>query len=139
MYPDSNRTMQTPQTKVEVRVRYTDCDPMGVAHHSVYPVWLEIARTELLREYGVAYGDLEAQGIYFVVARMDLRYRQPARYDDVLRIMVKEVLADKPSRIKVDHQYEVRRENELLATASTTLVCVGQNKKPRAIPHGVLG
>ena len=48
--------------EVPVRVRYVECDPMNVAHHSVYPVWLEIARTDLLRRRGNAYRDLEVAG-----------------------------------------------------------------------------
>ena len=73
--------------EVEVRVRYCECDPMNVAHHSVYPIWMEIARTELLRQCGAAYRDLEASGIFFVVARLSVRYQKSAHYDDVLRIV----------------------------------------------------
>ena len=120
-------------------MRYTDCDPMSVAHHSVYPVWLEIARVELLRLHGVVHRDLESQGIFFVIARMSLKYRRPAKYDDLLWIHVWEVVKKKDQRIKVEHEYEVRRDNELLATASTTLVCVDVDGKPRAIPDGSLG
>ncbi len=59
-------------------LRYAECDPMNVAHHGSYPIWLEIVRTELLRQQGVRYRDLEAKGTYFVVVRMSLRYRRPA-------------------------------------------------------------
>ena len=73
--------------EVPVRVRYVECDPMNVAHHSVYPVWFEIARTDLLRRRGNDYKDLEAAGVFFVVARMSLRYHKPAKYDDELLII----------------------------------------------------
>jgi acyl-CoA thioester hydrolase len=122
--------------EVEVRVRYSECDPMNVAHHSVYPVWMEIARTELLRQRGVAYRELEARGVYFVVARLGVRYRKPARYDDVLRVIVQGL----PSAgVKVDHEYEIRRGDELIAAAQTTLVCVDREGKLQPIPLGALG
>jgi acyl-CoA thioester hydrolase len=122
--------------EVEVRVRYSECDPMNVAHHSVYPVWMEIARTELLRQRGVAYRELEARGVYFVVARLGVRYRKPARYDDVLRVIVQGL----PSAgVKVDHEYEIRRGDELIAAAQTTLVCVDREGKLQPIPPGALG
>ncbi len=126
------------QCDVQVRVRYHECDPMNVAHHAVYPVWLEMARTELLRQRGMAYRDCEAAGIYFVVARMSLKYRRPARYDDLLRVTV---MARPSAGVKVEHDYEIRRadDDELLTTASTTLVCVDRDGKARSIPPGVLG
>jgi acyl-CoA thioester hydrolase len=122
--------------EIAVRVRYAECDPMGVAHHSAYPIWLEIARTDMLRHRGLVYRDLEAQGIFFVVARLSLRYRRPARYDDDLRIRVHL----RPSAgVKVEHDYEVWRGDELLASAETTLACVDREGKLRPVPEGTLG
>lgn len=109
---------------------------MRVAHHAVYPVWLEVARTELLRQQGVRYRDLEAAGTYFVVARMSLRFRRPAHYDDELRVHVE---ALPTAGVKVDHKYELRRAGELLATAETTLVCVDGAGKPRPVPVSLGG
>lgn len=108
---------------------------MGVAHHSVFPIWLEIARTELLRQAGVAYRDCEERGIYFVVARMSLRYRRPARYDDELTVTCK---LEPSAGVKLEHAYEVRRGQELLATAQTTLVCVDGDGKIRPVPEGLI-
>ncbi len=120
--------------EIEVRVRYPECDPIGVAHHSVYAVWMEIARTDLLRRQGTPYSELEKQGVFFVVARMTIRYRRPARYDDLLRV----IATHQPGEsIKVEHTYEIRRGSELLADASTTLVCVDREGRPRRIPEGI--
>jgi acyl-CoA thioester hydrolase len=119
-------------TDVVIRVGYADCDPQSVAHHSVYPVWLEIARTELLRRQGVAYRDLEAQGVLFVVARMSLRYRRPARYDDLIRV---EVTVARSAGVKVEHGYRVWRGEELLCTAETTLVCLDRAGNLRPVPQ----
>ena len=120
---------------VELRVRYAECDAQNMAHHSVYPVWLEVARTELLRTQDAVYRELEAMGIFFVVARLSVRYRRPARYDDLLRVHVK--LAGGGSA-KVVHLYEIHRGQELLATAETTLVCVGQDGRFRKVPPELL-
>lgn len=109
---------------------------MGVAHHGVYPVWLEVARTELLRQQGVRYRDLEAQGIYFMVARMSLRYRRPALYDDELQVYVE---ALPTAGVKIEHHYELRRRDTLLAKAETTLVCVDPQGKPRPVPRSLGG
>jgi acyl-CoA thioester hydrolase len=114
-----------------VRVRYPECDPMGVAHHSVFPVWFEIARTELLRQQGLAYRDLEASGVLFVVINLSVRFRQPAWYDDELDI---EVTQRPAAGVKVVHDYRVLRDRQLLAEGSTTLACLDANRRPRRIP-----
>jgi len=122
------------QITVPIRVRYQECDPMNVAHHSVYPVWLEIARTELYRVQGQSYRDLEAAGYFLVVARLSVRYRRPALYDDELTITA----AALPSAgVKLQHQYDIRRGKELIATAETTLACVDRDGKLRPMPDAV--
>ncbi len=122
-------------TRILIRVRYAECDPQGVAHHSVYAVWLEAARTELLREQGLAYADCEKTGVFFVVARMSFRFRKPARYDDELVI---EVDVAKSAGIKIEHTYRILRGDELLATAETTLACVDAQGKVRPVPDNLL-
>ena len=117
--------------EVPIRVRYPECDPMNVAHHSVYPVWIEIARTELLRGQGVSYAELEKQGVFFVVARLSFRYRRPAHYDDELRVRC---VAQPIAGVKIDHDYQIHRGEELIATASTTIVCVDEAGKVRPVP-----
>ena len=121
--------------ELSVRVRYCECDPMGVAHHSVYAVWFEMARTEMLRRDAVSYAECEARGVFFVVAKLTTRFRRPVRYDDVLRVRV----ALEPSgRIKLDHTYEVFRDDELVATGESTLVCVNRDGRPTPIPADIL-
>jgi acyl-CoA thioester hydrolase len=116
----------------ELRVRYPECDPMGVAHHAAYPVWFEIGRSELLRERGGNYRELEAQGVFFAVARLAAHYRRPARYDDLLTLRT---TITGTGRASIDHAYELYRGNELLATASTTIVCLDRDGRPRALPE----
>ncbi|MEM6333148.1 MAG: thioesterase family protein [Planctomycetota bacterium] len=121
-----------PTISVPVRVRYAECDPQGVAHHSVYAVWLELARTELLRAMGIDYKAVEASGLFCVVARMSLRYRKPVGYDDEIAVGCTAV---KTRGIKIEHAYELRRGGDVVATAETTLVCVDGDGAVRPVPE----
>ncbi len=107
---------------------------MNVAHHSVYPVWLEIARTELYRTQGQCYRELEAAGLFLVVARLSVRYRRPALYDDELMVTA---TALPSAGVKLEHTYEIRRGGELIAAAETTLACVDADGKLRPMPPSV--
>lgn len=111
---------------------------MGVAHHAAYVPWLEVARTELLREAGVTYAQLEAAGVFLVIVKLDVRYRRPVRYDDVVEIRT---TVSGGSRVKIEHEYELvvverggAATEEPVAAASTTLACVGPDGRPRALP-----
>ena len=107
---------------------------MGIAHHASYPVWLEIGRTEMLRGSGMSYAQLEADGVFLVVAKLEVRYRRPVRYDDVLTIEVRTdgVGPDGPA-VKLAHTYRVMRGRELCATASTLLVSVDGSGRMRPL------
>jgi acyl-CoA thioester hydrolase len=106
---------------IEVRVRYPECDPMGVVHHAVYPVWFEMGRTEMLRAAGGSYRDMEAAGVFLAVVRIEVKYRRPARYDDVLRL---ETSLVSPGPVKIEHAYRLFRGDDLLAEGRTTLACL---------------
>lgn len=119
---------------MSLRVRYNECDPMGVAHHTVYPVWFEVGRTELLRHapQGLNYRDLEAQGVFLAVVALEVRYKKPAKYDDVLSLRTTFVEA---GHVKIEHEYELMREGVLLATGSTTLACLDRQGRPQPLPE----
>jgi len=119
--------------RIEIVPRYAETDQAGVVHHSVYPVWFEMGRTELLRANGVAYRDLEAEGICFVVAEMNIKYRRPALYDQVLQL---ETTCSRVTPAKVEHTYRLTRPDDstLLAEARTVLACVNADGKPRRVP-----
>jgi acyl-CoA thioester hydrolase len=120
---------------VELRVRYCECDPMGVVHHTVYPVWFEIGRTELLRSTGRTYRDMEEAGILLAVVKLEVTYRQPARYDDVLVLRTELV---RVGAVKVEHSYELCRGDDVLVTGSTVLACLDRDGRARALPEGML-
>jgi acyl-CoA thioester hydrolase len=118
---------------ITILPRYAETDKGGVVHHSVYPVWFEMGRTELLRANGIAYKDLEAAGIFFVVAELHIRYRQPARYDEKLQL---ETICSAVTAGKVEHSYKLTRcrDGLLLAEGSSMLCCVSAEGKIRRLP-----
>jgi acyl-CoA thioester hydrolase len=117
--------------ETEIRVRYAETDAMGYLHHAQYFVYFEIGRTELLRLNGLRYRDMEERGLFYVVARLDCRFRAPARYDDLLTLTTS---AAKLSRVRVDHHYELKRDGQLLTEADSTLVLVDRNGRPTTLP-----
>lgn len=119
---------------VDIRVRYAEVDAMGYLHHARFFVYFEMGRTELLRQCGVRYRDLEEQGLFYVVARLDCRYRAPARYDDVLTLTT---TTQRFSPFRVDHTYALKREGTLLAEANTTLALVGRDGRPTSLPDAL--
>jgi len=118
--------------EIEIRVRYAETDAMGYLHHAVYFVYFELGRTELLRLNGLRYRDMEERGLFYVVARIDCRYRAPARYDDLLRL---ETAVTRLSPVRADHAYRLFRDGRLLAEASSTLVLVDRNGLPTRLPE----
>ncbi|MFM2032478.1 MAG: hypothetical protein RLZZ297_1243 [Chloroflexota bacterium] len=71
---------------VTFRARYAETDAMGVVHHAAYLPWLEVGRVELLRAAGTPYTAIEAAGYLVVLADVAVRYRSPARFDDLVRV-----------------------------------------------------
>jgi acyl-CoA thioester hydrolase len=118
-----------------VSVRYAETDRMGVAHHSSYLLWFELARTGLLREAGHAYRDLESNGVRLPVLEYGCKFLKSADYDDALRIET--TVRDLKSRT-VTFSYRVFRGEEVLAEAFTYHVCVDDKFKTRRFPDAVL-
>lgn len=117
----------------DIRVRYAEVDQQGALHHSRYPVYFEIGRTELLRINGMDYRSLEERGCLLVVAKMECRFKSPARYDDELELTTTLTRAD---RARLEHSYHLRRrqDGKLLAIGSTTLVHVNPEGKLQPMP-----
>jgi acyl-CoA thioester hydrolase len=119
--------------KINIVPRYAETDKGGVVHHSVYPVWFEMGRTELLRANGVAYKDLEATGVFFVVAQLNIKFRRPAQYDEQLLL---ETTCSVVSAVKVEHVYKLTRSSDgvILAEGDSVLACVNGKGKVRRVP-----
>jgi acyl-CoA thioester hydrolase len=117
------------------RVRYPEADPMGYLHHSRYLQYFEMGRIELLRSLGHSYADLEREGVYFVVVKVQIHYKAAARFDDELTLLTRLVRA---THVRYDHEYELRRGQALLAEGATTIACVDRQGQLRQIPESLV-
>ncbi len=116
-----------------LRVRYAETDQMGVAWHGSYFAWFEVGRTDLLRERGMTYRELERQQLFLPVIEAHASYERPARYDDLLEVRTR---VASHSGARVSFEYEVIGEGggPPLATGSTTHALVDGRGKPRRLP-----
>jgi acyl-CoA thioester hydrolase len=117
--------------EITIRVRYAETDRMGLLHHANYLVYFEQGRTELLRSHGLSYKDLEDRGFLLVLTKIEVKYRWPARYDDLLTL---KTIVTRTTSVRIDHRYEVYCEGRLLAEGSSTLACVDREGRPQALP-----
>ena len=118
--------------EIQIRVRYAETDRMGLLHHANYLVYFEQARTELLRQMGRSYKDVEDHGFFLVLAKIEVRYRLPARYDDLLTLRT---TVTRSTPVRIEHRYEVLRDGQLLAEGSSTLACVDKDGRLQAMPE----
>ena len=119
------------KSRAELRVRYAETDQMGVVYYANYPVWFEVGRAGLLRDRGLAYGDLEREGFRLPVSGVRYRLLAPARYDDAL--VVETSVAALRSRA-VTFSYRILRDGEILVRGETDHVCVDRGMRPVRIP-----
>ena len=120
-----------------LRTRYAETDQMGVVYYGNYPQYLELGRVEWLRAIGLTYKEMEAEGIMMPVVSLQIQYKKPALYDELITIRTK--LKDLPST-KIEFDYEILNEKgELLSTANTILVFVdAKTFRPVRCPEKVL-
>ena len=103
--------------KTEVKVRYQETDQMGVAHHSVYPVWYEEARTNFIKScLNISYSEIEKMGILFPLSKLSCKYIKPALNEDILTIhtYIKNV-----SPVKLEFEYKIYKNDQLINTGYT--------------------
>lgn len=120
------------QHEIEIRVRYKECDPMGFLHHGNYLTYFEMGRTELFRANGGDYRKMEEEGQFVVVVKVECRYHRPARYDDLLRL---QTTVTRVTPAKIEHEYRVFRDGELLAVGHTTLAIVDRQGRVQPVPE----
>ena len=123
--------------ETSIRVRYGETDQMGYVYYGNYPLYYEVGRTEMLRSVGLTYLAMEKEGIMMPVHSLSIKYIEPARYDDLLRLRV--IIKELPTA-KIHFYYEVYNEqNKLLNTGETVLVFVDANtRRPRRAPATLL-
>ena len=115
--------------RTEIRVRYSETDQMGVVYHANYLAWFEVGRVEYLREIGLDYRAMESQGIMVPVLEVNCKYRQPARYDDIVAV---ETRLCEVKRAKFYFEYSIFRkeDSELLATGRSEHIFVDSEFRP---------
>lgn len=127
------------RSTVELRVRYAETDQMGVVYHANYLVWCEVGRTELIRRMGVAYAELERDGVFLAVSDAHLRFHGSARYDDLVAVETR--LEELRSR-QLKFAYQIFRKEpdvrQRLVTARTTLTALDRSGRPCKLPRAVL-
>ena len=117
----------------ELKVRFSETDAQGVAHHAAYLDWLEVARVEYLAQIEGGYQGLRDQGIEATTLEAHVRYRAPARFDDelVIRTRCGDV---RGARFRFD--YLIERDGEPIADGWTTHACVdAQTLRPTRMPE----
>lgn len=119
----------------EIRVRYSETDAMGFLHHSNYLTYFEIGRTELFRAQGGSYRRMEELGLFLVVVRIDVRYRKPARYDDLLHL---ETRISRQTPARLEHTYQLLRGSEVLTEGNSTIACVDRSGMVQRIPDDLV-
>lgn len=114
-------------SRAQVVVRYAETDMMGVVYHGSYLPWFEIGRTTLLKELGLPYRQLEADGYRLPVLEVGAKYFRPAVYDDTITVVT--TLREKPL-LRIRLEYEVMRGDDLLATGFTVHAFIDREGKP---------
>ncbi|HBS86167.1 MAG: thioesterase [Bacteroidetes bacterium GWF2_38_335] len=120
--------------EIQLRIRYEHTDRMGYCYYGNYPSFYEAGRTEMMRDLGMSYRDLEDSGILMPVINMNIEYHSPAFYDDL--ITVRTILKKLPSS-RIFFDYEIyNQQGKLINSATTTLVFLNaQTNKPQRVPE----
>lgn len=103
-------------SETKIKVRYQETDQMGIAHHSVYPIWFEEARTNFIKSIGISYSEIEKLGIMLPLTKLSCKYIRPALYEDILIIQTK---VKKLTNVKIQFEYKVFKEQQLINEGET--------------------
>lgn len=107
------------QTISNITARYAETDKMGIIHHSVYPIWFEVGRTDFLKQCGMKCSVMEKLGVMTPLISLECKYISPAIYEDEVSVIT---TVSKISCAKITFDYKVikREDNKTLVTGSTT-------------------
>ncbi|MDY0409190.1 acyl-CoA thioesterase [Virgibacillus soli] len=114
--------------RTEVPVRYVECDPMGVVHHSHYLNWFEIGRMKLAEEAGIYFRELDKE-IYFPVVHIDCAYKESAKFGDVVIV---ETALQQPKKAYLQFSYRIFRKY------GRALLAKGESEHALTYPDGRL-
>jgi acyl-CoA thioester hydrolase len=123
------------ESLTEIRVRYAETDAMGIVHHSHYVVWIELGRSDFLRALGQGYTEWEAQGVRLPVGGVQLTYRAPAYYDQLVQVRTR---LKEATRRHVVFTYRVERNGLLLAEGESRHLAAGNDGRAAVLPEAML-
>jgi acyl-CoA thioester hydrolase len=123
------------ESLTELRVRYAETDAMGIVHHATYPIWMELGRSDFLRELGQSYAEWEARGVRLVVNEIRVRFRAPAYYDQLVQVRT---FLREAGRRRVVFGYRIEREGALLAEGESIHLVAGSDNRARVLPEDLL-
>ncbi len=128
--------MSKPPFISRVRVRYAETDKMGVVYYANYFVWFEVGRTDLLRESGWNYREMESEGFGLPVIEAQCTYRESAKYDDEIEVRTTGAML---SPVRVQFRYEIVRSADAatLATGTTVHATLDRTGRPCRLPERV--
>ena len=110
--------------EINITARYAETDQMGIIHHSVYPVWFEVARTEFIKTSGITYTQLEKNGVMLPLSELTCKYIYPVHYEDNVTIRVN---IEKLSFAKITFGYKVILDGRVMSQGTTTPGFVDSN------------
>jgi acyl-CoA thioester hydrolase len=117
------------------RVRYAETDNMGVAYHANYLVWYEVGRTDLIRQLGFPYKEMERRGVFLPVIDVQCSYLKPVHYDDELELHSS---LEERSGVRLRISYRLYRDRMLMATGQTIHAFTDRDGKPHRPPDDML-
>ncbi|WP_313561981.1 acyl-CoA thioesterase [Ruminiclostridium cellobioparum] len=115
---------------IPLTVRYAETDRMGIVHHSNYPVWFEVGRTEFIRQNGISYSEVEGQGILLPLLELKCKFISSSTYEDkiIVRTGIKSY-----TKVRLNFYYEVFKESDMnnpITTGETVHVWTNAGLKP---------
>jgi acyl-CoA thioester hydrolase len=130
--------VNAPSSVSHVRVRYAETDKMGVVYYANYYVWFEVGRTDLLRESGWSYREMEREGLALPVIESHCEYKQSARYDDEVDVRTRGAILS-PVRVRFDYEVARSADGAVLALGHTVHASLDRDGRPRRLPERVAG
>jgi acyl-CoA thioester hydrolase len=130
--------MKSPSTPAassvsRLRVRYSETDQMGIVYYANYLVWFEVARTDLLRQFGWTYREMEATGVLLPVIEAHCTYQRPARYDDEIEVRAA-VRVLSPVRLEFTYEVVLTSDGTIAATGTTRHAAMTGDGRPCRLP-----
>ena len=117
------------QTETKLTVRYAETDQMGVVHHSNYAIWFEVGRTDFLKDIGLSYSKIEANGVMFPLYELQCKFIASAKYEDEITIITT-LKSISRSRVCFSYQVRISKDNKLIATGETMHAWTNKAMKP---------